>query len=117
MPYIPPDPIRKRLDPIIDELTDVIVDSVRGDSDLLLGVLNYTITRVLLRPFALMVGKIRYAISPKARGVLLDVQSEMYDRIMRDYEDVKIKENGDVEEFTFLRQASGLEPETGVENG
>jgi len=109
MPYIPQQPLREKLDPIIEELVDTIVSVIDDDMDLLLGVLNYTITRIVLRPFLIMVGKIRYAMSPKVRGVLLDVQSEIYDRLIRDYEDTKVKENGDVPEFVAFRMASGLQ--------
>lgn len=67
------------------------------------GILNYVCTRLTLQVIKMRFGKINYSILSHASGVLSNISSEFYRRIMAPYEDKKIIENGDVdlyEEFS-----------------
>lgn len=81
MPYITPIQ-RQRLDPLLQPLLA---------SPLVPGDLNYLITRLLLhqRPSS-------YETFNALIGVLECVKQELYRRAVAPYEDIKIKENGDV---------------------
>lgn len=98
MPYIA-QPARNELDAHINAISDIISSQVKDKVDIA-GILNYCITRLILRSFRLCFGaQIRYWMSPMIRGVLQDVGDEFYYRKMRKYEDGKIVENGDVLEY------------------
>lgn len=60
------------------------------------GHLNYIVTRLLIRYIAVCFGKVDTDTGYMVMDVLADVYSDFYSNVMRPYEDVKIKENGDV---------------------
>lgn len=90
MPYIGK-VARLHLDPAITELETRITSA---------GDLNYAITRLAV--LILQRGVTDYARGPNyaqmsnIHGVLADVAAEFYRRVMAPYEDMKMKENGDV---------------------
>ena len=99
MPYIKPED-RVGLDPHIEALTDAINKIVWGKPAVeIAGVLNYCITRVILRSLKNSFGSVRYWMSPLVRGVLQDVGDEFYRRKMHKYENQKIDENSDIPEY------------------
>jgi len=61
------------------------------------GELNYIITKSCLR--YLIDRGVSYATLNDVIGVLSNVQYEISRRIIQNYEDLKITENGDLEEF------------------
>lgn len=60
------------------------------------GQLNYVITTLLIKFIKARFGKIRYKVGAMISGALVNVYSEFYRRVMVDYENRKIEENGDV---------------------
>lgn len=92
MPYIDKQ-IRKALDPGIRQLAVKIAS--RGDGNLTseAGILNYTITKLILELFP---SKARYWQYALIKGVLDDVKDEFYRRRTVPYEDGKIATAGDV---------------------
>ena len=94
MPYIK-DKDRKRLQPGIDLLTDEIRT---------VGELNYTVTRLALR-FLNHLG-VNYSNISNVIGTLTLIPAEISRRIVHPYEDTKIVQNGDVEEFEESPYAS-----------
>lgn len=96
MPYI-----NKKQREIVDSSIDSLVVALNqaigsGDPS---GGLNYTITTLLLRYTQGRWPKFRYFISPMVRGVLADVSTEFYRRVVALYEDEKIKSEGDLKEL------------------
>lgn len=85
MPYII-ESDRARLDPKIKELAKLINTDARA------GELNYTITKLLLA----LKGAGKYKDYNELMGALESAKLEFYRRAIAPYEDVKIKENGDV---------------------
>lgn len=100
MPYI-----KQNYRDKVDVHLEQVIKFIGGvGSDQNAGVLNYCITRLLHG----VCGPYNYYIeSPiwnydkinKVKGVLACVSDEFNDRIVRPYEDSKIKENGDVVEY------------------
>jgi len=84
MPYIKQED-RAHYDIGLDELP-----SITGPGDL-----NYCITR-LVQKFLTSAGTPRYTDYNAAVGALECAKLELYRRMIAPYEDVKIKENGDV---------------------
>ena len=82
MPYIQQSS-RLIVDPLIEKLEPFCAWSDPG-------MLNYIITKLLLQA-----GAKRYAQHSALRGMLADVSSEYYRRVMVPYEDYKMAENGD----------------------
>jgi hypothetical protein len=87
MPYIKPED-RKKLDPSIDALVEKLAVNHFNE-----GEVNYAFSRVLKAAF---LKESRYATINKIMGVLECVKSEFYRRHAAPYEDLKIKENGDI---------------------
>lgn len=91
MPYIDTED-RKRLDGAVK----VAVDAFEGLSiEDCPGDLNYLISRIV----AGVVGKPSYRKIAMATGVLENVKQELYRRMAAPYEDMKIRENGDIPEY------------------
>ena len=106
MPYIPQEDERPRLDPIIRQLTEAI-QSIVGEKGLDLreadGRLNYTICELLMKTLRIDSNP-RYTRINTLLGVLSGVENEIYDRVVRPYEDLAIKENGDISSFEEFRK-------------
>ena len=93
MPYIPQEK-RDILDKQIDELLEKI-EEVHGDNEGdFAGLLNYAVTSIILR--WLDHRGISYFRIALITGALKNVSDEFYRRHAVPYEDIKIKENGDV---------------------
>ncbi len=88
MPYIK-EANREVIDPHVSALSDQI--SNPGD-------LNYAITRLFMQ-FLLRKG-LTYANINAVSGVLQKASAEFDERVTRPYEDLKLKQNGDIPEFT-----------------
>lgn len=90
MPYIKQE-MRPAIDARIDPLVESITHIVDGDDKLLKGVMNYTITTLLNRVYAVD----SYSNFNDVIGIVEDVKLEFYRRRIAPYEDQKIFENGD----------------------
>lgn len=93
MPYIADD---RR--PHFDQQVDAIIAAL-GAMGWNEGDLNYVLSRILGAAFE---AEMRYHTSPRVRGVLLDVNSEFYRRVVVPYEDGAIEKNGDIPEYARL---------------
>ncbi len=87
MPYIKPEN-RKKYDAVLKELVSILKTLPPEEVD---GELNYIVTKILKGVYPL-----RYYHINKAIGVLECVKLEFYRRVASPYEDIKIKESGDV---------------------
>ena len=87
MPYIKPEN-RKKYDTILKELVSILKTLPPEEVD---GELNYIVTKILKGVYPL-----RYYHVNKAIGVLECAKLEFYRRVAAPYEDIKIKESGDV---------------------
>jgi hypothetical protein len=87
MPYIKQEQ-RKIVDAKIKELASAIKEAGKQDRA---GVLNYTVSCLIRELYEL-----RYSEVNEAVGALECIKQEYYRRIASPYEDLKIKENGDV---------------------
>lgn len=85
MPYIKSED-RSRLDVCIDELAVLIKTDQRA------GELNYIINRLMLK----LVGEAKYKDINELVGALECAKIEFYRRKAAPYEDLKAKENGDL---------------------
>jgi len=87
MPYIKMED-RGKYDEVLGELIGILkslpVEKIDGE-------LNYIITRILKESYPL-----RYFNLNRAMGVLECAKLEFYRRVVAPYEDIKIKESGDV---------------------
>ena len=87
MPYIRPER-REKYNDVLRELIDIFkalpVEEVDGE-------FNYVVTKILKEIYIK-----RYFHLNKAIGVLECIKQEFYRRVLAPYEDVKIKESGDV---------------------
>jgi len=90
MPYIKPE-IRPRFDECVDEIALNISN---------VGELNYVITRLALK--YVQDKGLSYSTLSTVVGTLRLVCTEIEQRLVRDYEDGKINENGDVREYLEL---------------
>jgi hypothetical protein len=90
MPYILQSR-RDLLDPAINDLGDFIQD---------VGDLNYIITRLTLH--LLVREGLSYRSINNTLGTAQLAFNEMYRRIAADYEDLKLRENGDLPEIQWL---------------
>ena len=88
MPYI-----KQEQRPSIDELIKPLIEHVKSlqmeDQD---GSLNYAFTKIIKNIYPQ-----KYFHFNRALGMLTAVTQELYRKIIGPYEDIKIKENGDVE--------------------
>ena len=88
MPYIP-ESDRKQYRSIIEELAGIVPQ----DRSLRPGHLNYIVSLLFEKVYG---NSMRYADHNEAIGVLNCIQLELYRRKTAPYEDVKIKEEGDL---------------------
>ncbi|MDO8517414.1 MAG: hypothetical protein Q7S33_04810 [Nanoarchaeota archaeon] len=88
MPYIKQEK-RKELDALVDETIAKINALDDKDKD---GCINYMFTRILKNTYSQS-----YFNYNRIMGVLECVKQEFYRRVIGPYEDLKIKENGDVQ--------------------
>jgi len=101
MPYID-EKDRETLD---ETITDMVLSLKDIDGNLIdrAGPLNYTITRICTG----LIDKVSYRDICVLTGVLENVKQELYRRAAAPYEDLKIYENGDTNEYIkFDRQNS-----------
>lgn len=104
MPYIDKER-RKHLDESIDKLCFCIfslnkdsnsIDKISNEGFLsIAGDINYCFSRIILK----LIGKASYSKIAIATGVLENIKQEFYRRLASNYEDIKMKENGDVSEY------------------
>jgi len=87
LPYIKPEN-RKKYEKTLQELVDTLKALPPEEVD---GELNYVMTKILKSVYPL-----RYYHINKAIGVLECIKLEFYRRIAAPYEDLKIKDSGDV---------------------
>ena len=87
MPYIKSEN-RKKYEKTLRELVDILKILPPEEVD---GELNYVVTKILKEVYPL-----RYFHINKAVGVLECIKLEFYRRVAAPYEDLKIKESGDV---------------------
>jgi ribosomal protein S3AE len=87
LPYIKPEN-RKKYDKVLKELVTILKTLPPEEVD---GELNYIMTKMLKEIYPL-----RYFHINKAIGVLECAKLEFYRRVAAPYEDIKIKESGDV---------------------
>ena len=87
MPYIKSEN-RKKYEKTLRELVDILKTLPPEEVD---GELNYVVTKILKEAYPL-----RYFHINKAVGVLECIKLEFYRRVAVPYEDLKIKESGDV---------------------
>ena len=87
MPYIKSEN-RKKYEKVLRELIDILKTLPPEEVD---GELNYVVTKILKDLYPL-----RYFHINKAVGVLECIKLEFYRRVAAPYEDLKIKESGDV---------------------
>lgn len=88
MPYINPS---ER--PVVDALINY--DRLIG---LTPGQVNYLLTRIIVRWMKSNLPYTSYASRSRAHGILQDVATEWYRRMIAPYEDQKCRDNGDVYE-------------------
>jgi len=98
MPYIAPD-LRRELDPLIDALADRLATQAKdaGDDGAFAGLLNYTCTRLALAVVRHRFGRLRYWLIAALSGVFQNIATEFYRRVAVPYEDLKMRESGDVD--------------------
>ena len=94
MPYILQES-RPAINKLIDQLVKHIKTLSVEEQD---GNMNYAISRLLRQVYPL-----KYFHQNRAMGMLTCVLQEQYRKIISDYEDLKIKENGDVLEERELK--------------
>jgi len=87
LPYIKSEN-RKKYEKTLRELVDILKILPPEEVD---GELNYVVTKILKEVYPL-----RYFHINKAVGVLECIKLEFYRRVAAPYEDLKIKESGDV---------------------
>jgi len=87
MPYIKSEN-RKKYEKVLRELVDILKPLSPEEVD---GELNYVVTKILKDVYPL-----RYFHINKAVGVLECIKLEFYRRVAAPYEDLKMKESGDV---------------------
>lgn len=87
MPYIRPER-RTKYEGVLKELIGILKSLPAEEVD---GELNYVVTKILKEIYPL-----RYFHLNRAIGVLECIKQEYYRRVAAPYEDVKIKESGDV---------------------
>lgn len=99
MPYIKIEE-REELDSYIKELVNAIKytkTNLNNPNDFKnhLGRINYVFSRILSG----VMGDINYSNIAMATGVIENIKQEFYRRAASTYEDKKIQENGDIQEY------------------
>lgn len=94
MPYIRKEE-RERYDETIDKITTLLLDKFPGDNSryFQVGDLNYIISSIVWELFD---ANVSYTRGNELVGVLECVKQEFIRRKLNNYEDLKIKENGDL---------------------
>jgi hypothetical protein len=94
MPYINKKE-RIRYDESIDKIVNLLLDKFPADNrkDFSVGDLNYIISSIIWKLFK---KSSSYTMGNKIIGVLECVKQEFYRRPLTEYENEKIKENGDI---------------------
>jgi hypothetical protein len=94
MPYIRKEE-RERYDVEIDKITSLLLDKFPGDNSryFLVGDLNYIVSSIV---WTLFEANPSYTRGNELVGVLECIKQEFIRRRLNDYEDLKIKENGDI---------------------
>jgi hypothetical protein len=87
LPYIKPEK-RGKYERALEELIGILKSLPIEEVD---GELNYVVTKILKEVYPL-----RYFYINKAMGVLECIKQEFYRRVAAPYEDMKMKESGDV---------------------
>jgi hypothetical protein len=101
MPYVKKE-YRKKYDKTINKLASLIADDGHSEGyQTLAGNLNYTITTLIHKVYAenddkTLGRKLSYSEYNEIIGLLECAKLEVYRRHVAPYEDIKIKENGDV---------------------
>lgn len=95
MPYIKA-VTRKELEESIDQLATNLAALSKDNTDYP-GNLNYTITSLILKSLKIKFGNFKYWQAAMVDGVLSNIGREFYRKKCADYEEEKIKENGDLE--------------------
>lgn len=91
MPYIK-DEDRRRLDPAVAAAAESLKGKEFSET---LGDINYFFSKVLSE----VMGGVSYSKIAMATGVLENIKQEFYRRVASPYEDIKIRENGDLPEY------------------
>lgn len=96
MPYI--DTIERIA---LDDSINNIVETIKNiepncDFSKNLGRINYVVSRMV----AGIMGDVSYSKIAMATGVLENIKQEFYRRVAGPYEDLKIYQNGDIEEYS-----------------
>lgn len=96
MPYIKQE-YRNQIDPVIDELLDVVrdIDSGNPFSDKLCGIANYIVTRVACE----LLNNNSYDSLSNIVKTLECSKLEVVRRLLDPYEDLAIAKNGDIQSF------------------
>ena len=87
LPYIK-NKNRVKYKKVLEELIDILKSLPLNEVD---GELNYVVTKIIKDVYPL-----RYFHLNRAMGVLESIKQEFYRRVVGPYEDIKIKESGDV---------------------
>ena len=91
MPYVKQE-IRGKVDKDIDNLLTIIKSIEDPGNTAIDGIMNYVITRLMISVY----GGGGYAVYNRAMGVFDCSGREFYRRLVAQYEEEKIRENGDV---------------------
>lgn len=99
MPYINEEE-RLELDNCINQMIKCISNNKTNlnnpnDFSNFLGRINYCFTRIIMG----VMSNVSYKNIAMVTGVLENIKQEFYRRIASPYEDLKIKENGDIKEY------------------
>ncbi len=100
MPYIKPED-REILDSKIDEVVKLLNATYATTSELI-GPVNYTLSRICLGALKHVCPyKLNYADLATFSGMIQNMYSEFYSRVMQSYEKTKQEANGDLREFLY----------------
>jgi len=102
MPYIKQE-LRDKIDREINVLVAKIKEASGLDGKKMIGMLNYTIMRLLMGSF--VDGKVSYEKINRINGLMSDIQQEFYRRVAAPYEDKKIEENGDLPSLRLFTES------------
>ena len=103
MPYIDED-VRFELDSCIDKMADCLMlghvnnkeDISNEEFTVLLGEINYSFSRIISKTMC----EPSYSKIAMITGVLENIKQEFYRRVAEPYENIKIRSNGDIKEYS-----------------
>ena len=98
MPYIN-ESARLELDSCIDNMVECLThgnDVSNEEFIVLLGEINYAFSRVISQTMC----KPSYSKIAMITGVLENIKQEFYRRVAEPYENIKIRSNGDIKEYS-----------------